>query len=392
MGILSECAPKKVFVVFGTRPEAIKLAPVILELEHRRDCFRTIVCTTGQHREMLAPMLEVFRLRADYNLDVMKSGQSLAEVTTAVLSRLDRVLREEQPDIVVVQGDTTTTFSASLAAFYHGIPVGHVEAGLRTQNKYSPFPEEINRRLATHIADFHFAPTVDARANLLLEGVSADRILVTGNTVIDALCHIRTRIAGDRSVVPDLGLHMVNGRRMILVTAHRRESFGKELQHICEALRSLAQNRPDLFIVYPVHLNPNVLEPVRRSLQGLPNLRLLAPLDYVSFVSLMEQASILLTDSGGIQEEGACLGKPVLVMREVSERPEAIAVGTACLVGTDPQQIVSAVNTLLDEPHAYERMIHRPNPYGDGHAASRIVDFLQGQVFPDRRHTGQPAG
>ncbi len=377
-------ARKKVFVVFGTRPEAIKLAPVILELAHRSDLFRTVACVTGQHRQMLKPMLKVFKLRADYDLKLMKPGQTLTGITTAVLNGLDRILEEELPDLVLVQGDTTTTFAAALAAFYRHIPVGHVEAGLRTQDKYNPFPEEINRRLATHIADFHFAPTKVARENLLKEGISPERILVSGNTVVDALLHIRCRIAEDPSLVPDLELGCLDGQKIVLVTAHRRESFGRELQQICVALRSLAESRPDVLVVYPVHLNPNVSKPVRRALRGIPNLRLLAPLDYVSFVALMDRASILLTDSGGIQEEGPSVGKPVLVMRKVSERPEAIEAGTACLVGTDPDCIISAVTTLLDEPTAYERMIHSSNPYGDGHAASRIVDYLVKQMYPNR--------
>jgi len=367
--------PKKVMVVIGTRPEAIKLAPVMLELEKHREHFETRICVTGQHREMLDQMLRVFSLRPEYDLGVMKSGQDLAGVTAACLTGLDRILRRERPALVLVQGDTTTTFAAALAAYYCHIPVGHIEAGLRTGKKNDPFPEEINRRLATHLSDFHFAPTEVARKNLLLEGVSAENILVTGNTVIDALLLTQARLAEDPSVVVD-PLGSTDGLRIILVTAHRRESFGLPFRRICEAVRALAEKRPDVLVVYPVHLNPNVQAPVREILGGVPNVRLLPPLDYASFVACMQRAYILLTDSGGIQEEGPALGKPVLVMREVSERPEAIAAGTACLTGTNPAAIVAAVSSLLDDPACYKRMTSRPNPYGDGHAAERIVQFL----------------
>lgn len=309
----------------------------------------------------------------------MTAGQDLAGVTAACLTGLDRVLRLKRPDLVLVQGDTTTTFAASLAAYYHHIPIGHVEAGLRTGKKYDPFPEEINRRLATHLSDFHFAPTELARNNLLLEGVRPENISVTGNTVIDALLLTQARLAED----PGLAVHRLDSTEklhIILVTAHRRESFGQPFRQICEALRALAETRRDVLIVYPVHLNPNVQSPVHEILDGVPNVRLLAPLDYVSFVACMQRASILLTDSGGIQEEGPSLGKPVLVMRDVSERPEAIAAGTASLTGTDPERIVRAVSSLLDDPAHYKRMTSCPNPYGDGHAAERIVQFLISRV------------
>jgi UDP-N-acetylglucosamine 2-epimerase (non-hydrolysing) len=371
--------PKKVMVVIGTRPEAIKLAPVVLELERHRAHFETEICVTGQHREMLDQMLRVFGLRPDHDLGVMTAGQDLAGVTAACLTGLDRVLRQKSPDLVLVQGDTTTTFAASLAAYYHHIPIGHVEAGLRTGKKYDPFPEEINRRLATHLSDFHFAPTELARNNLLLEGVSPESISVTGNTVIDALLLTQARLAED----PSLAVHRLDPAEklhIILVTAHRRESFGQPFRQICEALRALAERRRDVLVVYPVHLNPNVQSPVHEILDGVPNVRLLAPLDYVSFVACMQRASILLTDSGGIQEEGPSLGKPVLVMREVSERPEAIAAGTASLTGTDPERIFQAVSSLLDDPACYKRMTSRPNPYGDGHAAEHIVQFLIGRM------------
>lgn len=367
--------PTKVMVVIGTRPEAIKLAPIVLELERHRTQFETDICVTGQHREMLDQMLRVFGLRPDHDLGVMTAGQDLAGVTAACLTGLERVLRQKRPDLVLVQGDTTTTFAASLAAYYQHIPIGHVEAGLRTGKKYDPFPEEINRRLATHLSDFHFAPTELARNNLLQEGVSPENIAVTGNTVIDALFLTQARLAED----PSLAVHRLDPTdklHIILVTAHRRESFGQPFRQICEALRALAERRHDVLIVYPVHLNPNVQSPVHEILDGVPNVRLLAPLDYVSFVACMQSASILLTDSGGIQEEGPSLGKPVLVMREVSERPEAIAAGTACLTGTDPERIIRTVSSLLDDPDRYKQMTSRPNPYGDGHASERIVQFL----------------
>jgi UDP-N-acetylglucosamine 2-epimerase (non-hydrolysing) len=378
-GRLDTHEPKKVMVVIGTRPEAIKLAPVVLELERHRAHFETKICVTAQHREMLDQMLRVFGLRPDYDLGVMKAGQDLAEVTAACLTGLDRILRHERPALVLVQGDTTTTLAASLAAYYYHIPVGHVEAGLRTGKKHDPFPEEVNRRVATHLSDFHFAPTEVARRNLLLEGISPENISVTGNTVIDALLLTQARLTEEPSLAVDR-LGPTDGLRIILVTAHRRESFGAPFRRICEAIRALAKRRRDVLVVYPVHLNPNVQAPVREILDRVPNVRLLEPLDYVSFVACMQRAYILLTDSGGIQEEGPSLGKPVLVMREVSERPEAIATGTACLTGTDPERIVRAVSSLLDDPARYKQMTSRPNPYGDGHAAERIVQFLISRV------------
>lgn len=367
--------PKKVIVIIGTRPEAIKLAPVVLELQRQSAYFETQICVTGQHREMLDQVLRVFGVRPNHDLAVMKAGQDLSGVTAACLVGLDRILRDERPALVLVQGDTTTTFAAALAAYYHHVPVGHVEAGLRTGKKFDPFPEEINRRLATHLSDFHFAPTDIARNNLLSEGVDPENVLVTGNTVIDALLLTKARLAEQPRLAVDY-LGSTDGLRIILVTAHRRESFGLPFRRICEAIRAIAERRPDVVVVYPVHLNPNVQAPVREILDGVPNIRLLAPLDYVSFIACMQRAHILLTDSGGIQEEGPALGKPVLVMREVSERPEAIAAGTACLTGTDPERIVATVISLLDDPACYHRMTTRPNPYGDGHAAQRIVQFL----------------
>ena len=372
---MRNCEQKKVMVVIGTRPEAIKMAPVVLELEKHPAHFQTQICATGQHREMLDQMLQVFGLRPSCDLGIMKAGQDLAGITAECLAGMSQVLQRERPDVVLVQGDTTTTLSASLAAYYCRIPVGHVEAGLRTGRKFDPFPEEINRRLTGHLSDFHFAPTDIARRNLLEEGVNANDILVTGNTVIDALFLTKKRLAEEPTLAKD-GLGSTNGSRIILVTAHRRESFGPPFRRICEAIRAIAESREDALIVYPVHLNPNVQAPVREILDGLSNVKLLPPLDYLSFVSYMQRAYILLTDSGGIQEEGPSLGKPVLVMREVSERPEAIAAGTACLTGTDPERIVGAVSSLLDDPAHYEQMTKHPNPYGDGHAAERIVQFL----------------
>lgn len=370
---------KKVMVVIGTRPEAIKLAPVVLELKKNNAHFETQICVTGQHREMLDQMLQIFGLRPDHDLAVMKAGQSLAEVTSACLMGMDRVLERERPDLVLVQGDTTTTLAASLAAYYKQIPIGHIEAGLRTRKKYDPFPEEVNRRLTTHLADFHFAPTELAQDNLIQEGISPQSIFVTGNTVIDALLLTKSRLAEE----PNLAAKpwgATDGLRTILVTAHRRESFGVPFRRICEAIRAIAERRQDVLVIYPVHLNPNVQAPVREILGGIPNVRLIAPLDYVSFVACMQSAYILLTDSGGIQEEGPSLHKPVLVMREVSERPEAIAAGTTLLTGTSPDAIVSAVSSLLDDPVRYEDMTSRPNPYGDGHAAERIVEFIIGRL------------
>ena len=369
---------KKVLVVLGTRPEVIKLAPVVMELRRHGSKFNTIVCATGQHREMLQQALGSFALSPDYNLDVMRPHQSLAQVTTAVLDGIDHILENTKPDVVLVQGDTTTTFAASLAAYYHRIPVGHVEAGLRTGDRYGPFPEEINRRLTTHLANFHFAPTELARANLLREDISDDQILVTGNTVVDALQYIvATLQENPPQGMPDIP----EGRKLILVTAHRRESFGQGLCQICEAVRRLAESRADTFVVFPVHLNPNVQELVHTMLAGIRNVLLLEPLDYVSFVAAMKRAHILLTDSGGMQEEGPSLGKPVVVMRSVSERPEAVIAGAACLVGTDPGRIVATVERLLDEPEYYAQMTSHKNPFGDGRASARIVNFLSRRLF-----------
>lgn len=368
---------KKILCVFGTRPEAIKLAPVVLELRSRAE-FQVSVCVTAQHREMLDQVLETFAIRPDYDLGIMRPGQDLFELTARCLTGLRDVLEKEQPAWVVVQGDTTTVLAAALAAFYLGLRVAHVEAGLRTFDKRRPFPEEINRRLASHVADLHFAPTETARRNLRSEGVPDESIFVTGNTVVDALLYVREKYRGRWPAPPGmraLSSKEAPGKRLVLVTGHRRESFGPGFERICEALRRIAE-RPDVEVVYPVHLNPNVHGPVFRILGNSPNVQLLEPAPYVPFVGLMESAFLILTDSGGIQEEAPSLGKPVLVMREVTERPEAVEAGTVRLVGTDVERIVSAVGELLDDPAAYQRMSRAHNPYGDGQAAGRIANIL----------------
>ena len=366
----------RVLTVFGTRPEAVKMAPVVQQLRAMPGV-ETRVCVTAQHRQMLDQVLHLFELQPDYDLDVMRPGQTLAEVTSSVLQGLEPVLAAARPDWVLVQGDTTTTLAASLAAFYHGVRVGHVEAGLRTGNKQHPFPEEVNRRLTTVLADLHCAPTETSRQNLLREGVPDAAIHVTGNPVIDALLDIAGRPydwdAGPLAAVP-------RDRRLVLVTAHRRENFGRPIQDICAALRRLAERYPDAHLVYPVHLNPNIQGPVYRLLAGIPNVSLLPPLDYLPLIQLMQAATLVLTDSGGLQEEAPSLGKPVLVMRETTERPEGVAAGTARLVGTDPDTIVEAVSHLLDDAAAYAQMAHAVNPYGDGRARFRIVEALLGRT------------
>ncbi len=364
---------EKVLLVFGTRPEAIKLAPVVLELRARPE-FHVSVCVTAQHREMLDQVLETFSIRPDYDLDIMQPGQDLFDLTARCLTGLRPVLMDERPGIVLVQGDTTTVFAAALAAFYLGIRVGHVEAGLRTFDKRRPFPEEINRRLTSPLADLHFSPTESAAANLRSEGVPDTHIFVTGNTVVDALFYTCDKYRG-RWPAPSGMRPIAPEKRLVLVTGHRRESFGEGFEGICRALRRIAE-RPDVELVYPVHLNPNVREPVSRILGGLPNVQLIEPLAYVPFVGLMESAYLILTDSGGIQEEGPSLGKPVLVMREVTERPEAVEAGTVKLVGSDTEKIVDSATELLDNPAAYERMSRAHNPYGDGQASRRIAEIL----------------
>jgi UDP-N-acetylglucosamine 2-epimerase (non-hydrolysing) len=374
--------PLKVLAVFGTRPEAIKMAPVVARLKARPGRFDVRVCVTAQHREMLDAVLELFRIRPDHDLDLMTPGQDLYGITAGVLGGMKRVLAAESPGIVLVHGDTTTTMAASLAAYYARVPVGHVEAGLRTGDKYAPFPEEINRRVTGVVADLHFAPTEAARANLLREGVPGEAIAVTGNTVVDALLEVAGRIDGD----PALRARLAAGfpfldpaRPLILVTGHRRENFGEGFESICLALADLAARYPDAQVVYPVHLNPNVQEPVNRILGGggKGNIHLVPPADYLPFVYLMTRSRLIVTDSGGVQEEAPSLGKPVLVMREVTERPEAVSAGTVRLVGTDRDAIVREASRLLDDPEAYRAMSQAHNPYGDGLAAERIADRLE---------------
>jgi len=371
----------KVLSVFGTRPEAIKMAPVINELKKHPDRFRCLVCVTAQHRQMLDQVLDLFRIRPDYDLDIMKPGQDLFDITCNVLQGLKSVIGEVRPQMVLVHGDTTTTMAASLASFYCGARVGHVEAGLRTHNKHAPFPEEMNRRVTGAVADLHFAPTGAARENLLREGVADESITVTGNTVIDALLDVAGLVGRDSALrqqfAADFGfLHPA--RKLILVTGHRRENFGAGFENICQALADIARAHPDTDILYPVHLNPNVQEPVRRLLGSgaHANVHLIEPVDYLPFVYLMTRSYLIITDSGGVQEEAPSLGKPVLVMRETTERPEAVAAGTVRLVGTDRQKIVDEASLLLGNPTAYEKMSMAHNPYGDGMAAQRIAERL----------------
>jgi UDP-N-acetylglucosamine 2-epimerase (non-hydrolysing) len=367
----------KVLIVFGTRPEAIKMAPVVKALAESAE-LHPVLCLTGQHRDMLDGVLEFFGLTADHDLAIMQPEQDLFYLTTAVLAGLQPVLAAERPDWVLVNGDTTTTLAASLAAFYSGCRIGHVEAGLRTGDLRRPWPEEMNRSVADRLADLLFAPTESARSNLLGEGLPADKIVVAGNTVVDALLAVRAALEGDsalrRKAAAGFGFLDPN-KKLIVVTGHRRESFGPGFQRICAALQRIA-GLEDVEIVYPVHLNPAVQEPVRRILDGLPNVHLLDPLDYVPFVYLMMQSHIILTDSGGIQEEAPSLGKPVLVTREVTERPEAVAAGTVALVGTDPARIHDAVVDLLQSPARYAAFARAHNPYGDGRASLRIRDAL----------------
>ena len=369
---------KRICIVIGTRPEAIKMAPVVSALKkHALSCsgLDIRICVTAQHRQMLDQVLALFHIVPDYDLDIMHSGQNLTEVTTRVLAGLRYVLEEYRPDIVMVHGDTTTTFAASLAAYYAQIAVAHVEAGLRTGNIYSPWPEEINRRLTGVIASLHFAPTENARLNLIREGIDTNIIHTTGNTVIDSLLHVVARLEGEselRHIYDSKFTYLDPAKRLILVTGHRRENFGKGFENICYALKTLSA-RHDVEIIYPVHLNPNVRKPVQHILANEPSIHLIDPLDYLSFVYLMSRAYLVLTDSGGIQEEAPSLGKPVLVMRDTTERPEGVDAGTTKLVGTDEWLIVSEVNALLDNPIKYQRMAAATNPYGDGQAAKRIA-------------------
>ena len=377
-------------LVFGTRPEAIKMAPLVKEFQKHPDKFQTIVCVTGQHRQMLDQVLEIFDIRPDFDLDIMKQGQDLYDVTARVLTGMRDVLSEARPDVVLVHGDTTTSTAAALAAFYQQIPVGHVEAGLRTHNIYSPWPEEMNRQITGRIATHHFAPTPLSRENLMAEGVSTDRIAATGNTVIDALYMVVDKIRRDTDLGCRLGTELksagydvgrlADGRKMVLITGHRRENFGDGFISMCRAIKALTEKYPDVDFVYPMHLNPNVRKAIHEvfgeNLTGLGNMFFIEPLEYLSFVYLMEKSTKVLTDSGGIQEEAPGLGKPVLVMRDTTERPEALAAGTVKLVGTDYDRIVHEVSRLLDDAGYYESMSKAVNPYGDGLACQRIVTAL----------------
>ena len=384
-------AMKRIMLVFGTRPEAIKMAPLVKEFQKNTKDFQTIVCVTGQHREMLDQVLSIFEIKPDYDLNIMKQGQDLYDVTARVLTGMRDVLKEANPDIVLVHGDTTTSTAAALAAFYQQIPVGHVEAGLRTHNIYSPWPEEMNRQLTGRIATYHFAPTPLSKQNLLMENVAEDRITVTGNTVIDALYMVVDKIKQDKELdamlersLRDAGYDVArlkDGKALVLITGHRRENFGDGFISMCRAIKALTEKYPEVDFVYPMHLNPNVRRPIHEvfgeDLSGLKNMFFIEPLEYLSFVYLMEKSTLVLTDSGGIQEEAPGLGKPVLVMRDTTERPEALEAGTVKLVGTDYDRIVFEVSALLDDSAYYDRMSKAVNPYGDGLACKRIVDVLR---------------
>ena len=365
---------KRVLFIFGTRPEAIKLCPVIRQMRESPNGLQPLVCVTAQHRAMLDQVLTCFDLRPDFDLDLMTHGQTLAQVTSRVLASLDPIFTQERIDLAVVQGDTTTTMSGAMAAFYHGIPVAHVEAGLRTGDLAQPFPEEMNRVITTRFSVLHFAPTEGARQNLLAEGVSQDRIFVTGNTGIDAVLHVANALAKGAIKAPRWEW-LDPSKKLVIVTAHRRESFGAGIERICEALAALAA-RGDVQVVYPVHRNPNVAGPVTGRLANLPNIVLLEPLEYPAFVDLMRRARLLITDSGGIQEEAPSLGKPVLVLRDRTERPEAVEAGTVKLVGVDVERIVTEASHLLDNDAEHARMSHIHNPYGDGQSSRRITDAI----------------
>ena len=381
---------KKVMLVFGTRPEAIKMAPLVKEFQKQPKRVETVVCVTGQHREMLDQVLEIFDIKPDYDLNIMKQGQDLYDVTARVLTGMRDVLKEVKPDVVLVHGDTTTSTAAALAAFYQQIPVGHVEAGLRTHNIYSPWPEEMNRLLTGRLATYHFSPTPLSRNNLIKESVDDRNIIITGNTVIDALYWVVDKIKNNKELDNELEdilskagydvNRLNNGKKLVLITGHRRENFGDGFINMCTAIKDLTVKYPDLDFVYPMHLNPNVRKPIHEvfgeNLSGLKNMFFIEPLEYLSFVYLMEKSSIVLTDSGGIQEEAPGLGKPVLVMRDTTERPEALDAGTVKLVGTDYNKIVNEVSSLIDDKAAYEKMSKAVNPYGDGLACGRIVNAL----------------
>ena len=382
---------KKIMLVFGTRPEAIKMAPLVKEFQKHPESFETVVCVTGQHREMLDQVLEIFDITPDYDLNIMKQGQDLYDVTSRVLTGMRDILKESKPDVVLVHGDTTTSTSAALASFYQQIPVGHVEAGLRTHNIYSPWPEEMNRQLTGRIATYHFAPTPLSRENLLRENVTETSISVTGNTVIDALYMVIDKIKSDDGMAGRLDGELLaagydtgrlrNGRKLVLITGHRRENFGEGFVSMCRAIKTLTEKFPDVDFVYPMHLNPNVRKPIHEvfgeDLSACGNIFFIEPLEYLSFVYLMEKSYIVLTDSGGIQEEAPGLGKPVLVMRDTTERPEALKAGTVKLVGSDYNKIISEVSSLIEDESAYEKMSSAVNPYGDGMASQRIVSTFK---------------
>lgn len=381
---------KNIMLVFGTRPEAIKMAPLVKEFQKHSDRFHTIVCVTGQHREMLDQVLHLFDITPDYDLNIMKQGQDLYDVTARVLVGMRDVLKETQPDVVLVHGDTTTSTAAALAAFYQQIPVGHVEAGLRTHNIYSPWPEEMNRLITGRIATYHFAPTALSRENLLKENVADESIIVTGNSVIDALYWVVNKIKTDENLSSELESilgkagydvkRLVSGRKLVLITGHRRENFGDGFINMCTAIKDLTKKYPDVDFVYPMHLNPNVRKPIHEvfgeDLSNLGNMFFIEPLEYLSFVYLMEKSTIVLTDSGGIQEEAPGLGKPVLVMRDTTERPEALTAGTVKLVGTNYDKIVHEVSALLEDGQYYNKMSQAVNPYGDGLACERVINFI----------------
>lgn len=385
-------------LVFGTRPEAIKMAPLVKKFQEYPEQFETIVCVTGQHREMLDQVLTIFDIKPDYDLNIMKQGQDLYDVTARVLTGMRDVLKEAQPDVVLVHGDTTTSTAAALASFYQQIPVGHVEAGLRTHNIYSPWPEEMNRQITGRIATYHFAPTLLSKQNLLAEAVKESDISVTGNTVIDALYMVVDKIKNDKALDSELNALLVKagydvnrlagGKKLVLITGHRRENFGDGFINMCSAIKTLTEKYPEVDFVYPMHLNPNVRKPIHEvfgeDLSGLSNMFFIEPLEYLSFVYLMEKSTIVLTDSGGIQEEAPGLGKPVLVMRDTTERPEALEAGTVKLVGTNYDKIVNEVSALLDNEDYYNEMSRAVNPYGDGLACERIVDtFLENKRSED---------
>ena len=376
---------KKILIIFGTRPEAIKMAPLIKEFKKHTN-YNLKVCVTAQHREMLDQVLELFDIIPDFDLNLMKAGQDLYDITTKVLIGVKEVLVDFKPDLVFVHGDTTTTFSASLASYYEKIPVAHIEAGLRTGDIYSPWPEEVNRKLTTQIAKYNFAPTNESKANLIKENVKEESIIVTGNTVIDSLFIVRDKISTNKSLQKEIALKigldfidnedLLKNKKIILVTGHRRENFGQGFLNICEALKEIALKNPDCEIVYPVHLNPNVSVPVHKILEDIVNINLITPLDYEPFVYLMSISHIILTDSGGIQEEAPSLGKPILVMRNTTERPEALESGTVKLVGTDKNKIVGEIQNLLENKSEYLKMSMAHNPYGNGKACEKIIDFL----------------